>query len=587
MPPAEQVRAQMEKILASDVFARSGRARDLLKYIVEQDLAGNADRLKGYAIAVDVFGKGPDFDPANDTVVRVQMGRLRDILALYYQRHGTQDDLRITIPRGSYVPIYSPNGDAAEATKPDDGKADADRRATPEPGGQAETAPAAVIGAADTETVVRRSRSPAGLLAAALAAVAAIVIGLVAYQWSIAPAQAPEAVAESGVGSPVGFLEMTGSVPHEALPLIYLDVGPDDPIQRVATVLRRGIAGFDTVTLIARPPTPDVQGAHLRTDFVFALRDQADGSVLLEVHNVLSGKVLMSRIIDVADGSPRALDDQIADTLSSVIPASGVIYAAIVEAGAQTTLVRCLVLNDQFYREQQAAAHEAAYRCMEEMVGAGSTSPLVYSELGSLHIQAIHNRYAYPLNASPEKALEYARQAVQYGPNSPYAHRSMGYVLSRTASAAESLRWMQKAYELNTFDLGMAASFGYAQVFAGNYRDGTPILQRAVNAASAHPTWWDYGLFLGHFMNGDVDAAANAVSALAASDRAHYVAARLIAASALDQHDAATSLVKQLIANHKTFAADPLAFYRKASYPPEMGERLAAALREAGLGGAS
>ena len=107
----------------------------------------------------------------------------------------------------------------------------------------------------------------------------------------------------------------------------------------------------------------------------------------------------------------------------------------------------------------------------------------------------------------------------------------MGYVLTRSPTPAESLRWTRKAYELNTFDLGMAASYGYALIFNADYGQGTPILQRAVTASSAHPTWWDYGLFLGHFMQDDAQSAANAVSALASSRRAHYLAARLIAYS--------------------------------------------------------
>ena len=56
---------------------------------------------------------------------------------------------------------------------------------------------------------------------------------------------------------------------------------------------------------------------------------------------------------------------------------------------------------------------------------------------------------------------------------------------------------MRKAYELNPYDLSMAAAYGYGLIFSGNYKNGTPILQHAVEASSAHPTWWDYGLFLG------------------------------------------------------------------------------------------
>ena len=67
---------------------------------------GEAERLKGYAIAVDVFGQDSEFDSSTDAVVRVQAGRLRELLAQYYATEGRHDPIRLVIPRGSYVPAY-------------------------------------------------------------------------------------------------------------------------------------------------------------------------------------------------------------------------------------------------------------------------------------------------------------------------------------------------------------------------------------------------------------------------------------------------------------------------------------------------
>lgn len=163
----------------------------------------------------------------------------------------------------------------------------------------------------------------------------------------------------------------------------------------------------------------------------------------------------------------------------------------------------------------------------------------------------------------------------------------MGYVLSRTANLREALRWTRKAYELNEFDLGMAAAYGYALIFAGDYAAGTPILDRAVMAASAHPTWWDYGLFLGQFMLGDMEAASNAVSPLGSSDRAHYIAARLAVAYELGEQEKVAGLLVQLRNGNSVFAANPEAFFRKGNYPESLAARLLESLRAAGLMGAS
>lgn len=103
--PAE-IKDALERVLSSKSFVRSARARELLRYLVEEEQAGNGALLKGFSIAQDVFGKDDEFDPSTDAVVRVQAGRLREIMAGYYETDGAQDPVQIVIPRGTYVPIY-------------------------------------------------------------------------------------------------------------------------------------------------------------------------------------------------------------------------------------------------------------------------------------------------------------------------------------------------------------------------------------------------------------------------------------------------------------------------------------------------
>ncbi|TJV75244.1 MAG: hypothetical protein E5X84_38455, partial [Mesorhizobium sp.] len=74
-----------------------------------REQAGEADKLKGFSIAMDVFGKDGDFDPSTDAVVRVQAGRLRELLQHYFANEGVAEPIRIAIPRGGYVPSYELN----------------------------------------------------------------------------------------------------------------------------------------------------------------------------------------------------------------------------------------------------------------------------------------------------------------------------------------------------------------------------------------------------------------------------------------------------------------------------------------------
>ena len=102
-----EIRAQLERILASPDFNVPERARTFLKYVVTETLSGRADRIKAYSIAVEVFGRDASFDPQSDPVVRIEAGRVRRALERYYLTAGSSDPIAITIPKGSYVPAFS------------------------------------------------------------------------------------------------------------------------------------------------------------------------------------------------------------------------------------------------------------------------------------------------------------------------------------------------------------------------------------------------------------------------------------------------------------------------------------------------
>ena len=60
--PSEEVRSELERILASDLFRRSERLSRFLSFVVERSLQGEEDQLKEYVIGVEVYEKGADFD---------------------------------------------------------------------------------------------------------------------------------------------------------------------------------------------------------------------------------------------------------------------------------------------------------------------------------------------------------------------------------------------------------------------------------------------------------------------------------------------------------------------------------------------
>lgn len=102
----EEVRAELARVLESELFAHSARLSRFLQRTVEAVLDGKADSVKEFALGQDVFERGADYDPRIDSIVRVEALRLRRKLNEYYERAGGEDPVIISYQPGSYVPRF-------------------------------------------------------------------------------------------------------------------------------------------------------------------------------------------------------------------------------------------------------------------------------------------------------------------------------------------------------------------------------------------------------------------------------------------------------------------------------------------------
>jgi len=99
-------RAQVERIFQSRVFRNSDVLRHLLSYLVDASLAGSADDLKEYTVAVDALGKPTSYDPRQESAVRMQLARLRQKLGEYYRTEGAGDPVVIDLPKGGFRVVF-------------------------------------------------------------------------------------------------------------------------------------------------------------------------------------------------------------------------------------------------------------------------------------------------------------------------------------------------------------------------------------------------------------------------------------------------------------------------------------------------
>ena len=104
------INEQLQRIFTSPSFSVSDILKRFLQYIVQETLAGRSNMIKEYTIGVNVLNKPADFKPQHDAIVRIHAGRLRRAINKYYKESGMDDLIEISIPKGSYVPLFGKQG---------------------------------------------------------------------------------------------------------------------------------------------------------------------------------------------------------------------------------------------------------------------------------------------------------------------------------------------------------------------------------------------------------------------------------------------------------------------------------------------
>lgn len=103
---ADEVRQELDRILESPAFRGSKRCHDFLNLVVTRTLDGNPESLKERTLAAEIFGREPNAELGDDSIVRVGAREVRKRLMQYYSTAGTGETIRIDLPAGTYVPAF-------------------------------------------------------------------------------------------------------------------------------------------------------------------------------------------------------------------------------------------------------------------------------------------------------------------------------------------------------------------------------------------------------------------------------------------------------------------------------------------------
>src|SRR2546430_3983398 len=108
VPALDPSRIQIQRIVSSKPFKTSEVHRNLLNYLAEKSLAGEAQNLKEYTVGLDVFAKPSSYDPRQESVVRMHMARLRQKVTEYYRTEGAEDPIIVDVPKGAFTVTFEP-----------------------------------------------------------------------------------------------------------------------------------------------------------------------------------------------------------------------------------------------------------------------------------------------------------------------------------------------------------------------------------------------------------------------------------------------------------------------------------------------
>ena len=454
-PSEESVRAQLSRILRSADFAQSARIKAFLGYVVEEALSGRGDRLKEYSIAVQVYERDESFDPQTNTIVRVEAGRLRRRLERYYLTLGRDDEVRIDLPKGSYVPLFRtlPKAPSAPQAVPE---------AAPQP----------------ADAAVELPSGPS--------------IAVLPFEnLSGDPAQGffADGITEEIINDLTRFPDLRVIARHSTFKykgrhVDIRDVGRDLGVRYVLEGSVR--KGGDMLRVTGQ------------------LIDATDGSHLFSEN--YDRDLTAQNILEIQD-----------DISDRIVAAVGQPYGVMARTRARLARSKAsqhldaydAVLRFYEYWFNHSAERHAAVR--SALLGALKLDPgyaSAWAALASVYLDEVRFSFnARPEDDALERALEAAQRAVMLDPESSMAYHFLFSTHFHRGELDEFRATGERAMALNPNHADMLADYGFMLALSGDWDRGLALTEKAIALSPVHPGWFHAAAIFDHYRKGAYEAA--------------------------------------------------------------------------------
>ncbi|OJF91997.1 hypothetical protein AX761_05795 [Rhizobium sp. 58] len=352
-PCDQTIRSLQARIISSAIFARSERLRTFFSYVVTEEVAGAGHQLKGYTIGIDVFGRPHAFNADSDPLVRVHAGKLRKLLDAYYAAEGADDEWKIVIPKGTYIPEY--------------------HRLKATPISTPETVPAAApqkqaIQAAHPSK--KRNGKSAAWLPAPLSSPLALL--------SVLPLLLLAPLASHGItgnieanAKLIAILPAAEGVSYDLPSLAVNATWPAaDKVKDFADAVRAASANYSTITTTRNSAKrmPEKRAFSPLSFTMEISRQETPAGLVVVLLNDSTGEKLSTDVI--ADARVAHKADVLFESLSLVariLSVRGDIFRFAEARNIQSTLMDCMVSTDSYRRIQTKETFRVANDCQERL----------------------------------------------------------------------------------------------------------------------------------------------------------------------------------------------------------------------------
>jgi TolB-like protein len=586
VPGSAEVRAQVERMAVSDVLRTSPQLVSFLRFVVDAELSGRSNRIKGYTIAVEVLRRDAKFDPRLDPIVRVEAGRLRRAIDRYYRTLGADDRVIIDLPRGGYVPIFRWREPGAHAGAP--AAAPADRQT-------------------DTRGAIVDMRAWPGGRAFRQLGVLVVVVALLLGSAILLASRLREPPVAGNTNAPerppVKLADT--KLPGNGMPVMAVDVfdvvGTPGPHSIMSGSLRERLSDafsrFDLVNIVEEGAQKTAAATPLAAQYRFggALEYDAEGGVRMSfrVVDAADGKVVWSQVferIKPADDRAAAEEAIVRQLAPTLLQPFGVLYAygrsRSIESGAGDPRYRCILDAAESFRSFDVAQHLRARACLEALTATDASFAIGFSYLAAVYLR----EYQYGLGVREgdppvlDRALRAARRGVELNPASSRAYEMMFAVLFARGDLPAAFAAGDKAIALNPYDSRSRGTYAARLIASGETDKGMDMLTQLSADGSILPAFEQFFLFLGSYLRGDLTHAALYAGQLTSDTFQLGLLARILIASANGDRVAAFRTADQLVALNPAWRNDLRGTLRRFFASDAIIDRLVRDLDAAGVG---